>query len=100
MLHAPLPRTRLFAGGCGRKLDLTAIATRVSEPDLDPAATGELGQGDRGPLDEGDRARPEVVVEQGGVLVGETLQPVEVEVRDRHPPAGVAMANRECRRGD
>ena len=72
----------------------------MGEADRDDAAVGQLGLGHGGPLDEGDRAGGEVVVEQGRVLAGEALEAVEVEVGDGQPPAVVALADREGRRGD
>ena len=48
----------------------------------------EVGLGGLRPLDEGDRVRVQVVVQQRRVLALEVVEPVEVEVRDRHPARG------------
>src|SRR5437588_735775 len=55
--------------------------------------TGRLG-----PLDERDRVRPEVVVEQLRLFAVEARDPVEVDVRDRHVRP-ITLPDRERRAG-
>ena len=83
-------RTRLLCG-----LDaLTSSIRRRSPPRVGEAhlerwpAAASRGAGDRRPLDEGDAAGVQVVLEQGRVLALEVREPVEVEVGDgsRPPP--------------
>ena len=66
------------------------------------AAVAEQRDGLRAlrPLDERDRVRPEVRVEQARVLAVEAGQPVEVEVRERAGRAVVEDPDDEGRAGD
>ena len=68
-------------------VDAPAVAAQV----LDPHPRGDPLEGRlrrRGPLDEADPVRRQVVVEQRGILAGERAQAVQVEVRHLgSPPA-------------
>ena len=62
------------------------VGARVGEPHAAHAAAGQLGRGRVGPLDERDRVRGQVVLEQAGVLGLEVAaEAEEVEVGDRNP---------------
>ena len=60
----------------------------------------ELRRGRLGPLHEADPLGRQVVVEQRGVLAGQRLQAVEVEVRDLQRAAAVELPDREGRARD
>src|SRR2546423_3105686 len=74
--------------GSSTELDSPAIAAGVREPD----AVSDLGQRRQrrlrplGPLDERDRLRPDVVLEQVGILVAQVGHAIEVNMGDRHWP--------------
>src|SRR5262249_7663765 len=52
------------------------------------------------PLHEGDTPGAEIVAQQSRVLVLQPLQPVQVQMRDGHAPAPVAVTDAEARAGD
>src|SRR3954447_16149153 len=94
-------RTRSTRAGCARPLDFYPAPRlpRMREAQLQRRPAEPLIPRPR-PLDEGDSVGTEVVVEQRRVLVLEVFQAIEVEMGDRHPPALVALADREGGRGD
>ena len=53
-----------------------------------------------GPLDEGDAPGAQVVLQQLGILCVQTLQAIEVQVRDGDVRAAVAVPDAEGRAGD
>src|SRR5690349_14387393 len=103
MLQVGLATTRARSRGtwCGASLALYSAAppVHVRRPHLQCRAAESALPRPR-PLDEGDGIGAQVVVEQRRVLVLEALKAVEIEVGDRHPPALVALADREGGRGD
>jgi len=69
-------------------------------PDLDaPGDLLEPGLGRARPLDEGDGIRRQVVVEQGGILVAQVREAVQVEMGDGQATS-IGVPDREGRRGD
>src|SRR5680860_1277704 len=92
-------QTRLSRRRCAAPLDSPSVAVEVSEAELQHPAPGKPRLCHRRPLDEGDRAGVEVVVEQRRILVLEAAEPVEIEMGDRQATA-VAPTDREGGRGD
>ena len=93
---SPVGRTRGSCSGSSRISRSSPPAWRISIRRVARAsAEPPAGRATR----RSDRVAVDVVLEQGRVLGPDVLEPVEVEVRHRHP-ARVALADRERRRGD
>ena len=91
--------TPLSACRCGVDLDLAIVTSGVEHPHLQRGPFEAPGRR-AGPLDEGDRLRAHVVLENRRVFALQRFQPVEVEMGDGDSRAAVDLADREGRRCD
>lgn len=67
----------------------------MGETHRNEVVIGEPGTRHRGPLDEGDSFRSEIVIKESGILCLNVLEAVEIQVSDWNPTTLIALADSE-----